>query len=147
MAKKKKKSKPPKKKKAEKKPKKKPTAEPKKKPAAKKVSFKGAKTRKSPSAPPVPKGTEQEVQSALEEVQLGEVEDYFGKIGVIALTLKDAICVGDSINVRGHTTNYTQKVASMQIEHASVQEAKKGDSIGIKVGQKSRKGDKVFKLI
>src|SRR3989344_3430517 len=77
------------------------------------------------------------------EKDLGEVEDYFSKIGVIALTLKNSVSLGQIIHVHGHTTDLTEKVESMQIEHVSVTQAKAGDSVGIKVGDKCRKGDKV----
>lgn len=77
---------------------------------------------------------------------LGEVEDYFSRIGVIALTLSDSLSLGDTIHVKGHTTDLTQQVDSMQIEHQPVQNAKKGDSVGIKVNDKCRKGDAVYKL-
>ncbi len=83
---------------------------------------------------------------AANEVSLGEVEDYFGHIGVIALTLKDKLNLGESIHVRGHTTDITQKINSMQIDRAAIQNAKKGDSVGIKIEGKCRKGDKVFRL-
>jgi len=80
------------------------------------------------------------------EVSLGVVEDYFGHIGVLALTIKENLNLGDTIHVRGHTTDLTKKVDSMQMNHAAVQNAKKGDSIGIKVTDKCRKGDKVFRV-
>ena len=55
--------------------------------------------------------------------------------------------VGDTIKVKGHTTDLTEKVQSMQIEHETVENAKKGDSIGIKVTDKVRRKDKVFKIV
>ncbi len=85
--------------------------------------------------------------SSRKEVLLGEVEDYFAKIGVIALTLKQPLAVGDSVHVKGHTTDITQPCASMQIEHESVRAAKKGDGIGLKVENRCRKGDKVFRVL
>ena len=81
------------------------------------------------------------------ELKLGVVDDYFAKVGVIALKLEDDISVGDTIHVKGHTTDLTQPVSSIQIEHANVQKASKGDSIGIKVNERVRKGDIVYKVL
>lgn len=101
-----------------------------------------SKSAKTSKAAPVPLQTG--YQPAANETKLGEVEDYFSHIGVIALILDGALAVGDTIHVHGHTTDLTLKVESMQINHLAVQNAKKGDSIGIKVNDKCRKGDKVY---
>ena len=79
-------------------------------------------------------------------VLLGEVDDFFAHVNVAALKLKAPISVGDMIRVKGHTTDITQKVESMQIEHQPVQTATVGDSIGIKIADKARKGDVVYKI-
>lgn len=84
---------------------------------------------------------------AKNEIKLGEVEDYFSHIGVIALNLKESLSIGNAVHVHGHTTDLAQRVESMQINHVSVQNAKKGDSVGIKVNDKCRKGDEVFKIV
>lgn len=80
------------------------------------------------------------------ERQIGVVEHYFGKVGVAAINLRGPLAVGDTVHVKGHTTDFTQKVSSIQIEHASVDEAKRGDSIGIKIGQRAREHDTVYKV-
>jgi len=80
------------------------------------------------------------------ETVIGKVEDYFAHIGVIALKLQAELAVGDTIHVKGHTTDLTQTVDSIQIEHQDVQTAKAGDSIGIKVKERVRKGDTVYKV-
>lgn len=81
------------------------------------------------------------------EEEIGIVEDYFVKIGVVALRItKGTLKVGDTIHIQGHTTDFTQTIESIQIEHETVEEAKKGDSIGIKVGDRVRKHDKVYKV-
>lgn len=79
-------------------------------------------------------------------VLLGFVEDFYAKIGVIALTLKAPVAVGQKIQVLGHTTNFEQRVDSMQIEHAVVNEAGPRDGIGIKVKDRARAGDHVYRL-
>ena len=78
--------------------------------------------------------------------ELGRVEDYFAKVGVIALRLKKPLEVGDKIRVKGHTTDFTQPVKSIQIEHESVEAARRGASVGIKVKKKCRRGDRLLKL-
>ena len=77
---------------------------------------------------------------------IGKVTHYFGNIGVVVLELTDTLKVGETIRIVGGTTDFTQTVDSMEIEHKKVEEAKKGDSIGLKVSQKVREGYKVYKL-
>lgn len=79
-------------------------------------------------------------------VLLGFVEDYYAKVGVIALTLKAPVAVGQKIQVLGHTTHLDQIVSSMQIDHLAVERAAKGDGIGIKVNDRARGGDHVYLL-
>ena len=81
------------------------------------------------------------------EKLVGTVDDYFAHVGVIALKLEGDLSVGDEIHVKGHASDFTQKVDSMQIEHVQVTKAKPGDSVGIKVSDHAHKKDKVFKLI
>ena len=81
----------------------------------------------------------------VEAKPIGKVSSYFSHIGVAAIELKDKLKVGDKIRIKGSTTDLTQTVSSMQIEHDSVKEAKKGDSVGIKVNDKVRPNDLVYK--
>lgn len=83
----------------------------------------------------------------MQEKEIGTVTHYFGHINVIIIQLQDTLKIGDTIRVKGHTSDFTQKVDSMQIEHVSVTEAKSADAVGIKVEQKSHPKDKVFKII
>jgi translation elongation factor EF-1alpha len=83
---------------------------------------------------------------AEEKKLVGRITHYFTNIGVAVIELEDTLKVGDEISVEGATTNFTQKIDSMQIEHESVKEAKKGDSIGLKVVDRVREGDQVFKV-
>lgn len=79
------------------------------------------------------------------ETKIGTVSHYFGKVGVAAIELTDGgLKVGDKIHIKGHTSDFYEDIASIQIEHAQVQEAKKGDSIGIKVKEHAREHDEVF---
>lgn len=78
--------------------------------------------------------------------EIGRVEDYFAKVGVIAFKLGRPLAVGDRIRVEGHTTGFSQKVKSIQIQHEGVERARRGASIGIKVGKRCRRGDRIYKL-
>ena len=79
-------------------------------------------------------------------VKVGDVIHYYTNIGVAVVDLSDTLKVGDNIVVKGATTEFTQLVKSMQIEHDQVNEAGNGDSIGLKVKDKVRKGDSVYKI-
>jgi hypothetical protein len=79
-------------------------------------------------------------------VFLGRVEDYFAHVNVMALKLLASVSVGDMIRIKGHTTDITQKVESMQIEHQPVQTASAGDSVGIKISDRARRTDVVYKI-
>lgn len=102
----------------------------------------GAKRKKVAKAAPPKPG----VIAPTNSVLLGYVEDYYAKVGVIALTLKAPVVVGDKIQVLGHTTHLDLIVSSMQIDHAAVARAGKGDGIGIKVNDRARAGDHVYLL-
>jgi putative protease len=80
-----------------------------------------------------------------ERKEIGKITHYFSKIGVAVVELSDSISVGDTILIKGAHTEFEQDVASMQIEHESIQTAKKGQSIGLKVKQKVHENDRVFK--
>jgi selenocysteine-specific translation elongation factor len=80
------------------------------------------------------------------EERIGVVNDYFAHIGVAGVDLEGTLRVGDTIHIKGHTTDLEMVVESMQIEHAQVQEAKAGDAIGIKVPDRCRDGDEVYKV-
>ena len=78
--------------------------------------------------------------------EVGVVTHYFSKIEVAVAELSGSLSVGDSILVRGMTTDFEQVVNSMQIEHAEIQEAKAGQSIGLKVDKRVREGDTIYKI-
>ena len=84
----------------------------------------------------------------MEEEKIGFVSSYFSKISVAAVEITDgSVSVGDALHFLGHTTDFESTLHSMQIEHKSVTEAKKGDSVGVKVPERVRKGDKVYKTV
>jgi len=79
--------------------------------------------------------------------EIGIVTHYFTRIGVAVVNLADTLSVGDRIIIKGITTNFEQTVESMQIEHKNVNVAYGGQSVGLKVNQRVREGDKVYKVI
>lgn len=82
------------------------------------------------------------------EVELGRVSHYFGKIGVAGIDItQDTLAVGDTIHIKGHTSDFTQKVDSMQIDGRLVEEVTAGESVGIKVSEHAREHDIVYKLV
>lgn len=82
----------------------------------------------------------------VEEQKIGKVEIYFAKIGVAAIELEDSLNVGDVIHIKGTTTDFIQKIESMQIDRKDIKKATNGQSIGIKVKERVRPNDTVFKL-
>ena len=79
-----------------------------------------------------------------EEKEVGKVFTYFNKIGVAAVKMEGKLKVGDTIHIKGHTTDFTQKVESMQIEGQNVEEVKEGDEVGIKVKDRVRPNDRIY---
>lgn len=81
------------------------------------------------------------------EMEIGYVTHYFSHVGVAAIQITNGeLAVGDTLHVKGHTSDFTARIDSMQVEHQNVPVAKKGDGIGIKVPQHAREHDKVFKV-
>lgn len=104
-----------------------------------KTPLKRAESKASAASTPKPG-----VIAPTNSILLGYVEDYFAKVGVIALTLKAGVAVGQQIQVLGHTTHIEQPVGSMQIDHVVVNRAGSGDGVGIKVKDRARQGDHVY---
>ncbi len=80
----------------------------------------------------------------MEEKKIGVISHYFGKISVGIIELSAPLKVGDTIRIKGAHDDFTQSIETMQIEHDSVESAKKGESIGIKVIQKVHPHDSVY---
>ena len=81
------------------------------------------------------------------EKEIGLVTHYFGHIGVAGMKLSDSLSVGDTIHIVGHTTDLTETIQSIQIEHETVETAAAGAEIGLKVTDHVREHDKVFKVV
>ena len=80
------------------------------------------------------------------EEKVGMVIKYFSKIGVAAIQLEGSLGVGDTIHIQGHTTDFSQTVESMQIENRTVETAGPGADIGIKVQDRVREHDTIYKV-
>lgn len=77
--------------------------------------------------------------------EIGKVTHYYSKIGVAVVQLTAPLSVGDNILIKGDTTNLEQTVDSMQIEHQNIQRAEAGKAIGLKVKDRVRPGDTVYR--
>ncbi|MHC4637087.1 MAG: translation elongation factor-like protein [Planctomycetota bacterium] len=77
---------------------------------------------------------------------VGKISDFFAKPVVAGIELTAGLNVGDKIHIKGHTTDLEMKVESMQINNTNVEAAKAGDSIGVKVNDRVRSGDTVYKV-
>lgn len=109
-----------------------------------------AKEKKAKKRASVKKAKEKTPDKKAEETspgkKVGKVAHYYTNLEVGIIELSDTLKVGDKIKIKGATTDFEQKVSSMQIEHEKVEEAKKGKSIGLKVKKHVRQNDVVYKL-
>ncbi len=79
------------------------------------------------------------------DVKVGKVTHYYDKIGVAVVQLEAPLSVGDKIKITGHENEFSQAVSSMQYDHKDLQKAEKGKDIGLKVDQKVKEGDEVYR--
>ena len=79
--------------------------------------------------------------------EVGKIAHFFSKISVAVVELEAPLSVGDQIRIQGPTTNFEQTVQSMQIEHKDVKAANAGQSIGLKVNERVREKDTVYKIV
>ena len=80
------------------------------------------------------------------EEEVGTVSKFFAKPMVAGIDLSAPVKLGDRLHISGHTTDMQFVIGSMQIDNANVEEGKPGDSIGIKVPDRAREGDKVYRI-
>ncbi len=81
------------------------------------------------------------------EQKIGTVIHYWGKIGVAGVNISNGeLRIGDTIHIKGHTSDFTQAVESIQMENLSVEVASPGDEVGIRVVEQTREDDEVFKV-
>jgi translation elongation factor EF-1alpha len=80
--------------------------------------------------------------------QVGVIVKFFAKPSVAAIEVSSGtIKVGDVLKYQGHTTDFTEEVASMELDNQPIEEAKVGDLVGIKVKERVRENDKVYKVV
>ena len=80
------------------------------------------------------------------EVKIGEVTDFFARPVVAGVKLEDIVKLGDSIHIKGHTTDMELVIESMQIDGVDITAGKPGDLIGLKVSDRVRHGDIIYKI-
>lgn len=80
------------------------------------------------------------------DFKVGKITHHYDKIGVAVVELTDSLAVGDTIKISGHGREFTQVVASMQIEHESIQTAKKGQTVGLAVEEEVKENDEVYRM-
>lgn len=83
-------------------------------------------------------------KNSKEPKPIGVVTHFFGGIDVAIVKFNTRVKVGESVHFKGATTDFSEKISSMQYDHKPISSAKKGQEVGIKVGEKVREGDDVF---
>jgi len=127
-------------------------AKPPKKAAARKPAARGAAPKKQaaarPAPPPRPAAPVAPPRGPLPgEERVGFVTHYYGHLSVAAIRLESgSLRVGDTIRILGHTSDFRQRVESMQVEHQPVTEAGRRQEIGLKVTEHARENDDVYKV-
>ena len=108
-----------------------------------------ASKKKKPATLRVPKTPISEIspeQQIVGALFLGKVQEFFAQIGVATLILEGPLAVGDTIRVKGHTTDLTQRVEKIEVDHENVQSAAAGEGVGLLLADRVRIGDAVYKL-
>ncbi len=82
----------------------------------------------------------------MSELEIGKVSDFFARPVVAGIQLTAPLKIGDKIHIVGHTTDMTLTIESMQINNVNVTVAKAGDAVGIKLSDRVRKGDTIYKV-
>lgn len=82
----------------------------------------------------------------MKEKAVGKVSDFFAHVVVAGVDMTGTLKVGEKIHIKGHTTDIEMDLTSMQIENKDVKQAKKGQSVGIKVPERVRPGDVIYKV-
>jgi len=84
----------------------------------------------------------------MEEEKVGKVQKFFAKPSVAAIEVSTGLLrIGDRLHFKGHTTDFEDTITSMQVEKEPIEEAKPGDLIGIKVKERVRENDTVYKIL
>lgn len=109
----------------------------------KKTVVKRKVTKKVPKRKPAKKPTV--IQKAEGDI-IGIVTHYFPKVRAAVIKLKAPLSIGDTVKIKGHTTDFIQNVTSIQIDHVPINQAKRGEEIGLLVDSRARQHDIVYKV-
>jgi hypothetical protein len=112
---------------------------------AKKILKKVAKKVTKRKSPPKKKPTVKKAPKT-EGKLIGSITHYFPHVQAAVIKLKGPLTMGDTVKIKGHTTDLTQTITSMQIDRVDISNAKKGDEIGLQVSSRVRQGDKAYKI-
>ena len=85
------------------------------------------------------------LEERLQEV--GKIKHFYSKIGVAIANITAPVEVGDEIRIKGSTTDFKQIIKSMEVEHKKIEKARSGDAIGLKVENRVREGDIIYKVL
>ena len=83
----------------------------------------------------------------MKENQIGEVTHYYSHLEVAIVKFSRKVKVGEAVHFKGATTDFVLTIGSIQFDHKDIDEAKKGQEVGIKVSEKVRQGDKVCEVV
>ena len=83
----------------------------------------------------------------MKEERIGVISHFYNNIAVAAVVMEGELGVGDTIHIKGHTTDFVQKVESIQLEHRNINQAKKGENVGISLKEHAREHDVVYKVV
>lgn len=125
--------------------KKKKKVTPKRKIKIRKVTKKKVSAKKRPGKAAIKKVKQAPPVKKAKEKIIGKVTHYFPKVRAAVVKLKTPLAIGDTVKIRGHTTDFTQNVTSIQIDHTPVNQAKKGQEVGLLVDSRVRQHDTVYK--
>jgi len=117
-----------------------------KKKITKKISKKTTKLKRKPAKKSPAKGKIVARQAKGKEKIIGSITHYFPHVRAAVIKLKAPLSVGDTIKIKGHTTDFTQTISSLQIDRVPVVSAKVGQEIGLLVNSRVRQHDEVFKI-
>ncbi|MDD5477035.1 MAG: hypothetical protein PHG87_02340 [Candidatus Omnitrophica bacterium] len=112
----------------------------------KKITKKAVKKTKKKLIKKMPVAKKKPAAKKKEGNLIGTVTHYFPHVQAAVIKLKGPLAMGDTVKIKGHTTDLTQAVTSMQIDRVVISNAKKGDEIGLQVNSRVRQGDKTYKL-
>lgn len=86
------------------------------------------------------------VAKKTKESNVGIITHYFPKVRAAVVKLKAPLSIGDTVKIKGHTTDFKQNITSLQIDRVPINSAKKGQEIGLLVDSRVRKNDVVYKI-